>query len=110
MGLISRVSSRTYRRYQKLQILTQKMADQQAMMAGLQQLAQDPAALQQLQAEMGKAQVSVIHSKCFPQCVTGEVTVDRASAAQERCLIQCGTQMIQVSQMVKSEIDSMVQA
>lgn len=91
--------------------------DQQQMALAAQQLAADPAAVQQLQAEIGKiqvqsalkAQVTQIHAKCFPQCITDEVTIDRASAAQERCLIKCGTQLIQVSMMVKNEVDSMVQ-
>merc|ERR1712226_996561 len=111
MGLISRVSSRTYRE--------PKMAagmDQRTMQL-LQQIQQDPAPAQQLQAEMQKmqvqaalkAQVSAIHKKCFPKCFTAEVTIDRASSGQEKCLANCGKELIQVSMLVKKEIEDMVQ-
>ena len=82
----------------------------------LETIQRDPAAAQQMQAEIAKmqvqqalkAQVSAVHKKCFPKCFT-EVTVDRASSSQEKCLITCGKDMVKVSQLVKTEIDEMIQ-
>ena len=90
--------------------------DQRTMQL-LQMVQQDPAAAQQVQAEMQKlamqaglkAQVSAIHKKCFPKCFTSEVTIDRASSGQEKCLATCGKEMIQTSMLVKKEIEDMLQ-
>lgn len=91
--------------------------DQQAMLQAAQQIQSDPAAVQQLQVEIQKLQmhsalkqqINAIHRKCFPKCFEAEVTIDRASPAQERCLVKCGKELLQVNQLVKAEMDAMVQ-
>ena len=84
--------------------------------AAVQQLSQDPAAVQQLQAELGKLQaegmmkqvVSEIQKQCFKRCVD-TVPSQQLTRSEEQCMLQCANNRFKIAEKVGEVIQGMMQ-